>query len=109
MAALEYTSLAESQGYVRTLVDEGLPLQALLEELKPRLTDQALIVYANRLLEAMGCGPAKPETEERHQTLLSEREIEVLHHLAKGLTYEEIGRQLFLSLNTIQFHVKNIT
>jgi LuxR family maltose regulon positive regulatory protein len=39
---------------------------------------------------------------------VSERELEVLRHLARGLTYEEIGRQLFLSLNTIQFHVKNI-
>ena len=24
------------------------------------------------------------------------------------MTYEEIGRQTFLSLNTVQFHVKNI-
>jgi len=40
--------------------------------------------------------------------LLSERELEVLRDLAHGMTYEEIGRQLFLSLNTIQFHVKNI-
>ena len=39
---------------------------------------------------------------------MSERELEVLHYLARGLTYEEIGQQLFLSLNTIQFHVKNI-
>ena len=42
------------------------------------------------------------------QELLSERELEVLRYLAKGLTYEEIGQQLFLSLNTVQFHVKNI-
>jgi ATP/maltotriose-dependent transcriptional regulator MalT len=32
----------------------------------------------------------------------------VLRDLAKGLSYEEIGRQLFLSLNTIQSHVKHI-
>ena len=39
---------------------------------------------------------------------MSEHEREALRFLARGLTYEEIGRQLFLSLNTIQFHVKNI-
>jgi ATP/maltotriose-dependent transcriptional regulator MalT len=39
---------------------------------------------------------------------LSARELEVLQNLAKGLSYEEIGRQLFLSLNTVQSHVKNI-
>jgi LuxR family maltose regulon positive regulatory protein len=38
----------------------------------------------------------------------SDRELEVLRLLAAGRTYEEIGRQLFLSLNTIQFHVKHI-
>ena len=29
------------------------PCRHYLEELKPRLTDEALIVYANRLLEAL--------------------------------------------------------
>jgi len=80
----------------------------LLEELKPRLADQAISAYASRLLEAMGGGPAEPKRKQGHQEKLSERELEVLRSLAKGLTYEEIGRQLFLSLNTVQFHVKNI-
>ena len=39
---------------------------------------------------------------------LSEREIQVLSLLAAGETYREVGEQLFLSLNTVQFHVKNI-
>ena len=101
-------SAAAPTGLLRIFADEYGPLQVLLEELKPRLTDEALIAYASRLLEAFCCEGTKPETGEGHQELLSERELEVLHNLAKGLTYEEIGRQLFLSLNTIQFHVKNI-
>ena len=56
----------------------------------------------------MSCGAAKPETRASTSELLSERELEVLRYLVKGLSYEEIGRQLFLSLNTVQFHVKNI-
>jgi LuxR family maltose regulon positive regulatory protein len=39
---------------------------------------------------------------------LSEHECEALCFLARGLTYEEIGQQLFLSLNTVLFHIKNI-
>ena len=39
---------------------------------------------------------------------LSDRELEVLKLLAAGQTYKEIGKGLFLSLNTVQFHVKNI-
>jgi LuxR family maltose regulon positive regulatory protein len=101
-------SAAAHTGLFRSFVDECEPLQTLLEELKPRLADEALIAYANRLLEAFRCGPAKPESADRREALLSERELEVLRYLARGLSYEEIGRQLFLSLNTIQFHVKNI-
>jgi LuxR family maltose regulon positive regulatory protein len=59
-------------------------------------------------LEAFGGGPAKPETGAKQAALLSRRELQVLRFLTKGLTYEEIGKQLFLSLNTVQFHVKNI-
>jgi LuxR family transcriptional regulator, maltose regulon positive regulatory protein len=95
-------------GLFRLFVDEGDPLRALLQELKPRLTDEALTGYVNRLLAALGGGPVHPKTGEKHAALLSARELEVLRLLAAGLSYEEIGRQLFLSLNTVQFHVKNI-
>jgi LuxR family maltose regulon positive regulatory protein len=101
-------SAAAPTGLFRIFVDEGEPLQALLEELSPRLAGDALLAYANRLLENMRSRPAQPAAGEGLPERLSERELEVLRFLAKGLTYEEIGRQLFLSLNTVQFHVKNI-
>jgi LuxR family maltose regulon positive regulatory protein len=101
-------SAAAPTGLFRIFVDEGEPLQALLEELSPRLADEALLAYANRLLENMRSRLAQPAAGEGLPERLSERELEVLRFLAKGLTYEEIGRQLFLSLNTIQFHVKNV-
>jgi LuxR family maltose regulon positive regulatory protein len=49
-----------------------------------------------------------PEYHGAQNKLLSQRELEVLRNLASGLTYEEIGQHLYLSLNTVQFHVKNI-
>jgi LuxR family maltose regulon positive regulatory protein len=99
---------AAHTGLFRVFVDEGDSLFALLQELKPRPADNAVTVYANRLLEALNSGTTEAKPGAKHATLLSERELEVLHCLAAGLSYEEIGRQLFLSLNTIQFHVKNI-
>jgi LuxR family maltose regulon positive regulatory protein len=39
---------------------------------------------------------------------LSEREREVLALLSEGLTEREIGRQLFLSFNTVHSHVKSL-
>ena len=101
-------SAAAPAGFFRIFLDEGQPMRALLEEIKRQLAGEALIAYANRLLEAMSRGPSKALASEVQEALLSERELEVLCCLAKGLTYEEIGRKLYLSLNTVQFHVKNI-
>ncbi|MDP5081818.1 MAG: response regulator transcription factor [Winogradskyella sp.] len=39
---------------------------------------------------------------------LSERETEVLTLLSKGKSYKSIGEALFISRNTIKFHIKNI-
>ena len=39
---------------------------------------------------------------------LSKRETEVLDLLAKGKSYKSIGEALFISRNTIKFHIKNI-
>jgi len=39
---------------------------------------------------------------------LSEREIEVLYLIAAGLRNKEIAEKLFISLNTVKTHLKNI-
>ena len=39
---------------------------------------------------------------------LSERELEVLQLIAKGLTNPEIAARLYLSLNTVKVHTRNI-
>jgi LuxR family maltose regulon positive regulatory protein len=50
----------------------------------------------------------KGKTNLVDQETLSDRELEVLGILAAGQTYKEIGRGLFLSLNTVEFHIKSI-
>jgi LuxR family maltose regulon positive regulatory protein len=100
--------IAAPTGLFRIFVDECGPLQPLLEAVRSGLKDTSVSAYTNRLLDAFNGGAAKPATEEKHGELLSARELEVLQNLARGLSYEEIGQQLFLSLNTIQSHVKSI-
>ncbi len=39
---------------------------------------------------------------------LSEREREVLQHVARGHTYREIGEELFIAEKTVENHVRNI-
>jgi two-component system response regulator NreC len=47
--------------------------------------------------------------EERHRLAsLSEREQDVLRLVAEGLTSQEIGERLFLSVNTVQTHRRHI-
>ena len=42
------------------------------------------------------------------KTLLSEREIDVLKALTKGHSYQNIADLLFISVNTVRFHIRNI-
>lgn len=44
----------------------------------------------------------------KEEISLTNREIEVLEQLSKGLTYNAIAENLFLSLGTIRKHVENI-
>ena len=39
---------------------------------------------------------------------LSDREREVLQYVARGLSYKEIGEQLFISAKTVENHTRNI-
>jgi DNA-binding NarL/FixJ family response regulator len=52
----------------------------------------------------------KPESLKTEQSNygLSERETEVLEHLSKGLSYDQISDNLFISNGTVRKHVENI-
>jgi LuxR family maltose regulon positive regulatory protein len=53
--------------------------------------------------------PWKIQTPESELVeFLSEREIEVVQLIARGLTNQEIAARLFLSLNTVKVHTRNI-
>jgi DNA-binding NarL/FixJ family response regulator len=48
------------------------------------------------------------ESVHREEITLTSREIEVLEQLSKGLKYNAIAENLFLSAGTIRKHVENI-
>ena len=101
-------SASAQRGYFRIFLDEADLVRPLLESAEPRFKDHDLAAFVKRLLGAMPGESAKGKTKLVDEQILRDREVEVLGLLAAGQSYKEIGQQLYLSLNTIQFHVKNI-
>ena len=52
--------------------------------------------------------PMEINLQEIEKLGISNRELDVLDLMAKGLTNEEIGDQLYISLNTVKTHTSNI-
>jgi ATP/maltotriose-dependent transcriptional regulator MalT len=101
-------SASAQRGYLRIFLDEGDLVRLLLASAEARLKDNDLSAFVKGLLEAMPGETASGKTRVVDADKLSDRELEVLRLLAAGQTYKEIGQQLFLSLNTVQFHIKSI-
>jgi LuxR family maltose regulon positive regulatory protein len=118
--------LAEPEGFIGIFVEHGEPVAKALADLARR--NQLGSVqpgYVERILEAFrrphargeegpakasaaGSGSRAPIEAESLVEPLTERELDVLRLMAEGLKYKEIAAKLFVSQNTVRFHVKAI-
>lgn len=120
-ALAEAVTLAEPHGYVRLFVDKGEPMARLLRRLKeepgvPKPYIRALLAAFAPAPQATGAQgqplpaprPANGAGVYHFAEPLSEREKEVLHLIASGLSNQDIAHRLVLTAGTVKVHIHHI-
>ena len=108
-----FTSFADDEK-VFPAIKEGA-LGYLLKEAPPEMLIQAIHdvhrgesslhpIIARKLILELNQPPDLPPTQEP----LTQRELDVLRLVARGLTNQDIAAELFISQGTVRFHVSNI-
>ncbi|MBL0292777.1 MAG: response regulator transcription factor [Saprospiraceae bacterium] len=69
---------------------------------------QGLVINSFLEHQKVEWSPNNPAQGNGDQFLYTKREIEVLREIAKGKTSQQIASELFISLNTVETHRKNI-
>jgi LuxR family maltose regulon positive regulatory protein len=105
---------AEPGGFIRIFVDEGILMARLLSEaaargIMPDYTGKLLDVFEaeEQMSEDKSYLPSAPPGQSLTEPL-SQRELEVLHLIAQGLSNREISERLFLALDTVKGHNRRI-
>jgi len=99
--------LAEPDGFMRIFLGEGAVMAQLLSD---AMAQGMVPGYVSKLLAVFEAEKQEPDLPLPQALIdpLSERELEVLALVAAGLKNKEIAEQLFISLNTVLYHIKNI-
>ncbi len=91
--------IAAPENYLRAFLDEPeiLPLLSRM--------DHASIPFIQKILDFAKAGP---KTGRPSPGALSAREMDLLREMALGLSNQEIADKLYISLNTVQWHISHI-
>jgi LuxR family maltose regulon positive regulatory protein len=115
--------LAEPEGFIGVFVEQGPSVaEALANLVKQKRLGTVQPAYVERILAALFTSQSSSTTGVKQPALdlpaeagpaaliesLTGRELDVLSLMAEGLKYKEIATKLFISLNTVRFHVKAI-
>jgi len=108
-------ALARPGGYIRVFIDEGPEVVRLLQhelhlvnESSRRPSPDHEREFLETLLDAAGAVAAPRSEFAGALPLLTDRECEMLTLLANGISNKGIANRLFVSENTVKFHLKNI-
>ncbi|NMM64584.1 hypothetical protein HBE96_18420 [Clostridium sp. P21] len=95
------------ENYVRIFINYGNRIKDILKlfiDTKSDRYESRSIEYAKYILKFFDNKPMKIA----RNTILTKRELEVLKLISKGLSNEEIAKNLFISISTVKSHTLNI-
>lgn len=95
--ACGYLVKEESQQAIRAAILEALDGGA---PMSPAIARKALALIRN--------GKPRPATPATPDPGLTKREVEILEHLSKGLSYDQIADNLVISSGTVRKHIEHI-
>lgn len=119
----EALTLAEPEGYLRLFIDEGAPMQSLLrvwlrlrQQRQGKSANRRLVTYVKKILGVFSVELAERTPDVRRESehpdvqraLFSQREQEVLRHLAAGQSNQAIAAALVLEVSTVKWHLSRI-
>jgi DNA-binding CsgD family transcriptional regulator/tetratricopeptide (TPR) repeat protein len=124
-AAKAFTSALETQGpdepyldaallhqeYGRLLLASGDRRDGLAQLMQARgmLADVGAVPYLKRLdADLAGAGVRSPGPAGSPALALTERESDVAALVAKGMTNGEVAAQLYVSVNTVEYHLRHV-
>jgi LuxR family maltose regulon positive regulatory protein len=101
-------SLAEPEGYLSPFLAVGAPLRELLvRRIRAGTAHRSLAGELREALDPQAAGPPERRTALLLEPL-SDRETAVLRFLPTALSKAEIASEMFVSVNTVKTHMKNI-
>ena len=102
-------ALAAPDGYARLFVDQGSVMADLIERARP--AGRAVGDRADAILAAIRADAPREAAAQSAPTLpesLNERELALLKLFAEGRTNGDIADELYLSINTVKWHARNL-
>jgi LuxR family maltose regulon positive regulatory protein len=112
----ECLQMGELGGFMRSFIDEGAEVQALLADMRSLDGAPGQSEIASYLATILRAGddpdrrpaPATGETGPSGQALLSQRELQILNLAAQGNQNQDIAAALFLAESTVKWYWQRI-